>query len=262
MRVIPLLIKMHVKSQMEYRGAFFIDRVAQIISYAAAYAAIWVLLLKFDNLGGWYWPELALLLSFQLLAYSFGAAFSFVQFRNLEELVRLGTFDTLMVKPMSPWAYLTFSGLNIGYVGHILLGVGLMGWALTQVDVSWGLVNGLYIVASLVSASLVVAAIMTMIGASAMVLVQSHHLFSIFFGFWELTRYPLTIFPIGLQWILLTVVPLGFMNYVPVAYFLGKEVAVLGAWGGVISLIAGPLSVLVAMGHWRFCIRRYQGAGG
>jgi ABC-2 type transport system permease protein len=93
LRVLPLLVKMHVKSQMEYRGAFFIDRVAQIITYGSVYATLWVLLDRFGTLGGWDWPEMALLFAFQLLAYSFGATLSFVQFRTLEDQIRLGTFE-------------------------------------------------------------------------------------------------------------------------------------------------------------------------
>jgi ABC-2 type transport system permease protein len=202
------------------------------------------------------------LLSFQLFTYSIGASLSFVQFRNMEELVRLGKLDVLLVKPFSPWAYLTFSGLNIGYTGHIIVAVGLMLWAVGQVDVAWNAGLVLYLIVSVVSASMVVAAFMTMIGASAMVLVQSSYLYSIFFGFWELSRFPINIYPAALQWAMLTVIPLGYMSYVPAAVFLGKDVAVLGVWGGPASLIAGPLSVLLAIAHWRYCIRHYQGAGG
>jgi ABC-2 type transport system permease protein len=205
---------------------------------------------------------MALLFAFQLLAYSLGASLSFVQFRDLETLVRKGAFDVLMVKPMSPWAYLTFSGLNIAYVGHVALAVVIMGWALWQADVAWSLGQVTFFVAALTSAALVVAAVMTMIGAASLVLVQSSYLYSIFFGFWELTRYPLNIFPPALQWMMVTIVPLGFMNYVPVAAFLGKEVAPLGAWGAPLALVAGPFFAALAVLHWRWCIRRYQGGGG
>lgn len=262
LRILRMLVSMHIRSRMEYRGAFLLDRLAQIASYSAAYAVIWILLNRFETLGGWGWPEMALLLAFHLLTYSLGASFSFVQFRDMENLVRLGTFDTLLVKPISPWAYLTFSGLNIDYVGHIVLAVALMVWALTQVDVVWSFWGAAYLVAVVISASMLVAAIITTLGAASLVLVQSRHLFSIFFGFWELTRYPLQIFPSGLQWLLVTVLPLAFMNYVPVAVFLGEDVPVLGSLAMPMSLAAGPAGVLLAMLFWRFCIRRYQSGGG
>jgi len=59
MQVVPYLVRLFVKAQMEYRGAFVLDRFAQIVNYGAAYAAIWVLLERFDTLGGWTWSQLA-----------------------------------------------------------------------------------------------------------------------------------------------------------------------------------------------------------
>ena len=262
LRVLPLLLAMKIRSRMEYRASFFIDAAAMILTYGSVYATFWVLLLRFGTLAGWDWPELAVLLSFQLFTYALGASFSFTQFRDMEEQVRLGQLDVLLVKPFSPWAYLTFSGYNIGYIAHVTLAVGLMGWAVTQVDVIWSFGLVLYLLAAIVSAAMMVGAIMTLIGGSSIVLVQSRYLYSIFFGFWELSRFPLTIYPAALQWAMITVMPLAFMSYVPAAVFLGKDVVILGTWAMPLSLLAGPLAVAIAMWHWRWSIRHYQGGGG
>lgn len=260
--VIPELVRMFVRTKTEYPGAMILGWVSQFASYGAMYTAIALIVARFGTLGGWTWSELALLLSFHLLSYSLGAAVSFTQFRDLEELVRMGRMDAILVKPVSPWVYMVFSGLNIGYAGHILLAVGLMAWALTQVQIAWSPWTALYLMATLVSAAMIVGAIMTMIGATALVWVRSRHLYSVFFGFWELARYPLNLFPGVLQLLMLTLAPLGFMSYVPVAVALGKDVVLLGSWAAAASLVAGPIVVLIAMIHWRYCLRNYQGAGG
>lgn len=260
--IIPHLVGMFVRTRLEYPGAMVLAWIAQATSYASMYTAIALILTRFGTLGGWTWSEMALLLAFHLLGYSLGASMSFTQFRELEETVRLGTFDAILVKPIGPWTFMVFSGLNIGYLGHILLAMGLMAWALTQVTADWTILNAAYFVATLISAAMVVASIMTMIGATALIWVRSRHLYAIFFGFWELARYPLVIFPFPLQLLMLTIAPLGFMSYVPVAVALGKDVAILGPWAGFASLLAGPLAVLIAMAHWRYCLRNYQGAGG
>lgn len=262
LRIAPHLARMYIRTRLEYRGATILAWVAQAMSYASIYTAIALIVTRFGTLGGWTWSEMALLLAFHLLGYSLGASMSFTQFRDLEEKVRLGAFDAVLVKPIGPWTFLVFSGLNIGYLGHIVLAIGLMAWALTQVTADWSILTGLYFLATLVSAAMLIAALMTMIGATALIWVRSNHLFSIFFGFWELARYPLVIFPWPLQLLMLTVVPLGFMSYVPVAVALGKEVALLGSWAGPLALAAGPVAVAVAVVHWRYCLRGYQGAGG
>jgi len=174
----------------------------------------------------------------------------------------MGTMDAILVKPISTWTYIVFSGLNIGYAGHIVLALGLMAWSLTQVDVTWTAQSGLLFVCYLISAAMIIAAVMTMIGATALVWVKSNHLYQIFFGFWELARYPLNIFPFPLQLLMLTFAPLAFIAYVPVAATLGKPVPLLGDLASAAALLAGPLVTLIAMAHWRWCLRNYQGAGG
>ncbi|MDB5614545.1 MAG: transporter permease [Devosia sp.] len=257
-----LLVSMYIKSQMEYRGAFWLDRLAQIVSYGAVLLGMWILLQKFQLLGGWNWPELALLFSFQLLAYALGASVSFTQLRNLDDLVRLGTLDALLTKPINTWAYLIFSGLNIGYAGHIILAIPVLVWALLAAQVSWSIGTALFFVGSLLSAMSVTGAVITMIGATAMIWVRSNHLFAIFFGFWELTRYPLNIFPAGIQAVMLTIVPLAYISAVPVAVLLDKPVPLLGDFAWLAALLAGPLLTLIAIAHWRYAMSRYQGAGG
>ena len=262
LRILPHLALMHLRAQMEYRGAFWIDRIAQIITYASSFAMIWILADRFGGIAGWDWSELALLFAFHLLGYSLGACMSFTQMRQLEEAVRLGTLDTLLTKPISPWAYMVFSGLNPGYTGHALLGIAMMVWALTIVDVPWSVGWVTYFVLALISAGMVTGAILTMIGATALIWTRSNHLYSLFFGFWELSRYPLNIFPAAIQGAMLTIVPLGFMAAVPVAVLLDKPLPILGDWAGPLAVLAGPFFVAVAVWQWRYAIGKYQGAGG
>jgi len=182
--------------------------------------------------------------------------------RDLEELVRLGTLDALLTKPINTWAYLIFSGLNIGYAGHIILAIPVLVWALLAAQVHWSPGTVLFFAGSLLSATMVTGAILTMIGATAMVWVRSSHLFAIFFGFWEISRYPLNIFPGAIQAVMLTLMPLAFISAVPVAVLLGKPVPLLGDFAIPAALLAGPLLVLLAIIHWRYALGKYQGAGG
>ena len=260
--ILPHLVLMHVRAEMEYRVAFWIDRIAQIITYASSFAMIWIIAERFGGIAGWNWADLALLFSFHLIGYSGGASLSFVQMRNLEEAIRLGTLDTILTKPMSPWAYMIFSGFNIGYAGHGILGVALMALAIANVGIDWAVGTVAYFVASLVSAAMVTGAILTTIGATALIWTRSNHLYSLFFGFWELSRYPLNIVPAAIQGVMLTILPLGFMAAVPVAVLLGKPVPFLGDWAGWAAVLAGPVFVLLTAAYWRYAMQNYQGAGG
>lgn len=257
------LSRMRVRTQMEYRAGFFLDRIAQIVAYAASFGTLWILLERFGTLGGWTWPELAFLLSFQMLNYAFGASLSLVQMRDLEDLIARGGFDAILVKPVNSWVYVVFEGFNaVGYSGHILLAVALMAWSLTQLPVGLDIWSLLFLLGSIASASAIVAALLTMIGATAMRAVRAKFLYPIFFGIWELTRYPPSILPGGVVFMLVTVIPLGYLSFVPAAFLLGKDVPFLGTWAGPICLLMGPAMVLIARAYWRYSLAGYQGAGG
>ncbi|HEY8575657.1 MAG TPA: ABC-2 family transporter protein [Devosia sp.] len=256
------LVQLRVRTRLEYRAGLVVAWLAQAFGYTGVFASIWVIVARFEHIGGWTWPEVALLLGFHVLSYAIGASLTFVQLRNMEDQVRQGTFDVLLVRPINPWAYLCFSGINIEYGGHVALGLVLLAWSLPQLAIDWSWLTVLQLLLSFLSSAILTGAIITMVAATALILGRSRYLFGIYFSFWELARYPLPIFGAPLQALLLTVVPLGFMAYVPVAALLGKPVPFLGDYAGLGAILAGPLAALAAIWFWRFCLQRYQGAGG
>ncbi|WP_137129377.1 ABC-2 family transporter protein [Rhizobium sp. FY34] len=256
------LMRLRVRTRLEFRASLIISWIAQAFGYIGVFASIWIILTRFETLGGWTWPQMALLLGFHTLGYALGACFTLVQLRRMEEIVLGGEFDTLLVRPINPWAYLVFSGFNIEYGGHVLLGIGIIAWSLPQLSIDWNMATFTLIVGGLISSALITASMLTMIGACALLLGRARYLFGIFFDFWELSRYPASIFAPIFQMALLTVIPLGYMAYVPVSVLLGRPVAYLGSLAPFATLAAGPLSVLAAIAFWRFCLSRYQGRGG
>ncbi|MCO5733548.1 ABC transporter permease [Rhizobium sp. SSA_523] len=256
------LVRLRVRTRLQFRASLMIAWVAQAFGYAGVFTQIWLILTRFETIGGWTWPQMALLLGFHTLGYALGACFTLVQLRRMEEIVLGGEFDTLLVRPLNPWAYLVFSGFNIEYGGHILLGAGLIAWALPQLAIDWGPAHGLFLILGLVSAALITASLITMLGACAMLLGRARYLFGIYFDFWELSRYPASIFAAPFQLALLSIIPLGYMAYVPVSVLLDRSIPYLGGGAAAAALAAGPLSVVAAAIFWRFCLDRYQGGGG
>lgn len=256
------LMRLRMRTRLQYRVALALAWVSQGFGYAGAFASLWIILTRFGGMGGWRWQDMALLLGFHTLGYALGACFTFVQLRRMEEMVRDGEFDTLLTRPINTWAFLSFSGFNIEYGSHVILGVGLMAWALPKVAIDWGLLTILQLVASIFSAALLTGAVITLIGATALVVRRARYLFGIYFDFWELSRYPITIFAAPLQFLLLSGLPFAYMAYVPVAALIGKPVPYLGDAAAPVAVAVGPVAALIAADFWRFAIRRYQRAGG
>lgn len=263
MRSIALAcIKYGFKSQMAYRSAFIVGAVAQGIGYVAQFMVLWLLARRFGALGGWNWPELVLLSAFHVLGYALGAAFTHNQMRDVDVLLRSGEFDLVMLKPISPWAYLALRGVNTAYLSHIVTSSCFLIYAFSTVQVDWTWWRVLYMLAALVSAAGIHAGLMSMIGAASVRTMGASQLYTLYVGFWEVLRYPLNIFPGFLQGIMFTIVPMGFVNYLPCALLLGKPLSpplVAAAW---CAPLIGPLVLLLAGWCWARCVRHYQSGGG
>jgi ABC-2 type transport system permease protein len=161
--------QLRMKERLEYRGAFLLGIVAQIIAYGSSYLVVWLLLQRFETIGGWTWPEVALLYSIGLFTYSIGASFTWVQMSGLEELVRNGTFDSVLIKPSNPFMYIVARGFNVAYIAHIIISGSFLIWSLSKLTVQWTPFLVLYFLLILISGAMIQAAIFALQRGSAAV---------------------------------------------------------------------------------------------
>jgi ABC-2 type transport system permease protein len=256
------LVQLLVKERMEYRADFILGGFAQIVNYAGSYLVIWLFLTRFHSIGGWTWPEVALLYSIGLFTYALGASFSFVQMRELENLVRQGTFDGILTKPVNPYLYYICRGFNLAYFAHIMISGAVLLWALGVLHIEWSLFRILYFLAAILSGAMIQAGLISIIGGFAFIWVRTNFMFTLFFRIREFTSYPISIYGSVLQIILVLVVPVAFINFFPSAFLLEKEAPLLGSWGMWIAPLIGPAIFWLGYRFWMICINRYQGAGG
>jgi ABC-2 type transport system permease protein len=254
--------RLRMKERMEYRAAFVLGMISQMIGYGAYYLVLWLTLRRFENIGDWNWPEIAFLYSLNVLTYAIGAAFTYTPMTDLEKLVQQGTFDPILIRPKNPFLVLAAQMFNVGYLGHVLLSGGILAWCSSQIDMSWSLASALFLALSIISGSLIQAALLTFIGSSSLVIVRAEVLFRFNSSLRDFVNYPISIFGPAIQVMLTTLVPLAFMNFYPAAILLGKDTGVVPSEIGWLTPVVGPLLMFLAYRSFNACTNRYQGAGG
>lgn len=255
-------VRLRIRERMEYRGAFLLGLLAQGIGYAAELAVVWLLLHRFDAIDGWAWPEMALLYALAVLTYALGAAFTFSPMTELELMVQRGTFETVLVKPADPFWTLVAQKFNIGYLSHLILATTVLAWAVTAAPIDWSVGNALFLVAAILSGSLIQAAMLTLAGTWAFTFTRSGLLFGLFGQARNFVRFPIGIFGALPQVLLTLVAPLAFATYYPAATLLSKDGQLFPGWVGWLTPAVGPVLMWVAYRVWTRGIDRYQGAGG
>lgn len=261
MRLFLVFFKYHVKERMEYRAAFLIGAFAQIIAYAANYLVVWMLMQQFETINGWTWPEVAFLYSTSLFVYAIGASFTFVQMQFLEDMVRDGTFDTILIKPRNPYFYFVTSTFNNAYIAHLLLSGSILVWSLGQLGFKWDLFNIIFFILCLISGSLIIAGMLTIIGSLTFKVVRLRFLFSLFNRMREFISYPISIYHFAIQVMLIFIIPMAFVNFVPSSLLLGKDMIVMNEIAYIAPFV-GPVLFYVSYKLWMRNVNHYQGAGG
>jgi ABC-2 type transport system permease protein len=262
LRLFMHYFRLRMKERMEYRGAFLLGLGSQMLGYAASYLVIWLALQRFQEIGGWNWPEIAFLYSLNVLTYALGAAFTYTPMLELEQMVQKGTFDPILIRPMNPYLTLAAQKFNVGYLGHILLSGSILVWSVGQVDVAWTPVRVIFLGLSIIGGMFIQAAALTLVGAWSFTQVRTD-VVSWFYGtLREFQNYPVSIFGAVIQVLLTTVVPLAFANFYPAMILLGKDSGAVPFNIGWFSPLIGPLMFGLAYLMWRRGMNRYQGAGG
>lgn len=253
--------RLRLRERMEYRGAFLIGLIAQGLSYVADFTVIWILVHRFGTLGGWAWEEVAFLYSLNLMSYAIGAAFAYSQ-TELEGMVQKGTFDGLLIRPLNPYLSLAAQQFNVGYIGHIVIAGAILAWSLGNLAIEWGITSVLFLVLALSGASLLQAAVLTLLGAWSFTFVRATFLFGFAGTLRTFITYPITIYSATLQVVLTVIVPFAFVNFYPAAALLSKEGQLFPGRIGWITPLVGAVVFWLAYRVWNTGVDRYQGAGG
>lgn len=261
-RVFLHYVRLRLRERMEYRGAFLLSLGSQMLGYAATYLVIWLLLQRFDEIGGWNWAEIAFLYSLNVMTYALGAAFTYSQMYALEEMVRKGTFEVVLVRPTNPYLALMGQMFNIGYVGHVVLSGAILTWAVFQLEVDWTPLRVAFLAASLISGMCIHAAVLTLIGAWTFTQIRGDVLFWFYGTLRSFQNCPLPIFATAMQVMLTAAIPLAFTSFYPAMILLDKDAGVLPDWLGWLTPFVGPLVLWATYRLWMRGVDHYQGAGG
>ncbi|WP_156130634.1 ABC transporter permease [Paenibacillus durus] len=262
MSLLGKLLRLLIKERMEYRADFILAAIAQMIAYGGEFLVIWLFLRKFNHISGWTWPEISILYSMGLLTYALGASFSYVQMREVEDKVQSGKLDHYLVKPVNPYFYLICRGLNLSYIAHLILAGSIFIWSWANIDMDWTFIKILYLILSIISSSMIYAAIMTLIGAMSFIWIKTNYLFDLFFNFKDFISYPIQIYGYFIQLLLTFVLPLAFVNFFPSAFLLSNNTSFLTGSILWFTPIIGPAVYYASYKFWMYGINKYQGAGG
>lgn len=254
-----LLIRASIRSRMQYKFNFIFSSLMAAVINVMEFLLIAIILNKFGDIKGWSLYEIGFLYSALILSRAIYRTLA-SDVHHIERYLVNGELDQLLIRPIPVLLALMSQNFTI-LAAEVLQGIVILAICL----------NGLIAQGQVTLWAVPLTAVMIVSGAFILFTIG---LITSTVGFWvtrirdlqtiteDATRnaaqYPLVLYPNLMRMILLTVLPVGLVNYVPSLYILRGE---LGLW--VIAAVVGFAAAFLWLGlrFWRLGLSRYQSTG-
>ena len=255
------LVAARCRADWQYRTSFALYLAGQFVVTLLDFAEIAVIFTQVPALAGWTFGEVALLYATSSVAFALCDMFV-SEVELAERHVRLGTFDLFLLRPLGPLVQLCASEFEMRRAGKLAQALVVLAIAVVVAPVTWTVGRVLMMVVTILAGAVIFSAISVATSCVAFWAVGAKEVANSFiYGGNFSSQYPLDVYGPWLRR-LLVIVPIAFVNYLPVAWILGKPDALgLPSWAAFASPIVAGASAFVAGIVWRTAVRHYRSTG-
>ncbi len=254
------LVAASLRARLHYRWDFLATLCLYAIVSTVDFLMVGAILYRFRTMAGWNLWEVGLL--YGLMSISMGLFRTLAsELHDVDGYLLRGEFDTLLLRPWPSLLVLLTRQIDLGRLGAVLQGTVVLLLAIrrlteAQVLSPWAVP---YLLALPLAGTLILVGIALVTGAVYFWAEGAGQL-KIFTQYAPNAAgsFPLHIYPGWLRWLFFSLIPIAYLNFVPLRYLLGKG-------GGPLSLAAPALASVAMVGVglilWRWGQRHYQSTG-
>jgi ABC-2 type transport system permease protein len=255
-KLIWIFLHIGAMNEFQYRVNFFIRLIQSLVSLGTGLIGLALVFSHTTTLAGWTRSELLAVMGVYTLM---GGLINADIQPNMQQLltdVQQGLLDYTLTKPADAQLQVSVRQVHIWSVTDLLLGLGVLIYAIFQIQARIGLLQALLFIALLCMGGVMIYCFWLILTTGAFWVIRMENILELFQGVYQAGRWPTTIYPNWLQVGLTFLVPVAFAVTVPAE-------AITGRLTGTTLLEAASLTVflwLFARWFWKRGLRRYSGA--
>jgi ABC-2 type transport system permease protein len=216
----------------------------------------------FKTIGGWDFWQLGFMFAlwklshglYQLLSGALGSH---------DELVRLGEYDRMLVRPMHPiLQMMTQESSPANFLSEWLPSLTMLLICAPHARVTWNVALVGFLVTLVLSGALIEGAVALAIATFGFWYTRTDNLRGIASTFlYRVAHFPAHIYGLAFALVLTFVFPYAFMAYYPTHVFFQTDVEIFSGLFPYLSPLVAIILLCGALAFWRFGLRRYQSSG-
>jgi ABC-2 type transport system permease protein len=263
LRLYMALARFGLAREFAFRMNFLVKVSVEIIWLTILLAFYRIIFAKTSVVANWSEPEYLFFLGCYFALASLIESLFLVNCNQFSDLIRSGDLDFYLLKPIDEQFLVTFRDIDWGSVPSFLMGVGVMGMALSQIHWEVSVLQVVIFLGLFVCGMVTAYSLLLMLTSAAVWFTRNQSLYELWWLVTSLMRYPREIFsqswwaaPIGTFFTYL--VPILLVTNVP-ARVMVKALDLHPATVGFTLLVTSVLLV-VSRRFFHFALRRYRSA--
>ena len=249
-------MSIHLRSAMTYRWSFLLSCLGHLLITTNVFFSVVFLLDRFDSVGGYTLPQLALCFSTILAATSLAECFC-RGFDSFARILAQAQFDRIMVRPRSLAFQVLCQDMKPTMLARLLQAAVMLLWAIPSGAVAWTPAKALVLALMILCGAAIFFGLFLINAAICFFTLESVEALNIFLdGPREYGKYPFGIYGRPVLLTLTFLVPLALVQHWPLQYLFDRG----PAWYGLLPLVS-LVFLIPCLLLWRLGVRHYRSTG-
>jgi len=255
LRLFGALFSMSLRRQLAFRADLVFELLLTVVALVSSVAALGMVYSRTSTLGGWHAGQaVALLGTFQIVS-GLRAAFVEPNIQWLDEQVRDGRFDPMLVQPAPTIFLASLSSCSPLALAEVILGFGVVFVGVRQSAETPSVMAIVIWLVLLLAATAIMWASRVLV-AAVVFWALALTLDVVYDSIWQFARYPVDVYRRPLRLAMTYVLPIAVLSSIPASTLVRNANALAIPVVGGIAVAACVLAQQV----WRLGLRRYTSA--
>ncbi len=249
-------LRTSVVREMEFRANFWAKMLYNALWLGFFLATLKIIYRHTDAVAGWTESEALMLAATLYFIDALIATLFYYGLSELPTMVRQGTLDFVLFKPVDSQFWISLRRINLDQLGSLGVAIVLGVYALFQLDYLPSLLNLALYLGMVFTGVLIFYSFHLMMMTLSIWLVRVENLWVLSDVFTQIGRFPTDVFETLLRRVFTYVLPIAFLATIPTKALLGKASAEFLGFAAVWALVffvAGRV-------FWRYALRSYTSA--
>ena len=244
--------------EMSFKLNFLLWMLVEVLWFMGQIVFIEVVFSYVGGIGGWSKWEVVLLIGTHQLIGQLFQAFFYMNLANLPELVRTGTMDFMLLRPVDTQFMVSMKQFGMDNVVNALVGAGFVIFSLWKLSVLPTLSQILLYMVAVVCGILIHYSIMLVFSVASFWMVRSQGLIYGYYSLFNIGRYPDTIYRGAFKLVFSWLIPVIIVANIPSRILIH---ATENPWPLLLELMAATLFMVGATRLlWNSALHHYSSA--